>query len=126
MSDNITFATLNVRGAIKKDVARAKILSGIQLYKINVLLLQETHVNNLKLKNEVDKFFNCKSFWSFGSNDSKGSAILILNNFHHEIIKFDHDDDGRIVKVELKTSLGNVNIISLYAPNDISERKFFF
>ena len=126
MTGNFNIATLNVRGAIKKPDKRINILSGIKLNNLDILLLQETHVNNLKIKFEIDRFFDCQSFWSFGSNDSRGVAILLMNNFNYEITKFDTDNEGRILKIVLQTNLGCLNIINIYAPNDASNRKIFF
>ena len=89
-------------------------------------MLQETHVNNLKLKYEIDRIFNCQSFWSFGSNDSRGVAILIMKNFEHKMNKFENDNEGRMIKVELSSDLGNLKVVNVYPPNDVTHRKTFF
>ena len=107
MAEGFNLCTLNVRGTIKNNEYRKKILSCVQLYNINILMLQETHVNNLKFKYEIDRIFNCQSFWSFGSNDSRGVAILIMKNFEHEKNKFENDNEGRMIKVELSSDLGD-------------------
>ena len=64
MSDNFNAMSINVRGTIKSTEQRNKLLSCVQINNINILLLQETHVKDLRLKSEIDKNFNCKSFWS--------------------------------------------------------------
>ena len=79
--DGFNILSLNVRGTIKNPEQRGKLLALVEINKINVLLLQETHVNNLNIKETIDKIFNCNSYWSFGSNNSRGVAILIMNNF---------------------------------------------
>ena len=49
-----------------------------------------------------------------------------MNNFDKEIVKFDRDNNGRTVAVKINTPLGSLNIVNVYAPNDIAERKTFF
>ena len=59
MSDAFSVLSLNVRGTIKNPTQRAKLLMRVKLQKINIIMLQETHVNNLKIKSEIDKNFDC-------------------------------------------------------------------
>ena len=125
MADNFNVMSINVRGTIKNTEQRNKLLSCVQINNMNILLLQETHVKDLRLKSEIDKNFNCKSFWSFGSSDSKGVAVLIMNNFENTINKFEKDSEGRAVSVKISSPHGDFNIVSIYAPNNISERKIF-
>ena len=86
--ENLKILTLNIRGALKDVHHREKIRSIININKINVVLFQETHVENLKFKKEVDSFFNCQSLWSFGTNNSCGVATLIVNNFDFKFLSF--------------------------------------
>ena len=126
MAEGFNIGTLNVRGAIKHNELRKKIISCVKLYDLNILMIQETHVNNLRFKYDIDRIFDCQSFWSFGSNDSRGVAILVMNNFEYKINKFENDNEGRLVKVEISSNSGDLNIVSVYAPNDGATRKTFF
>ena len=119
MSDNFKCLSINVRGNIKNAEHKNKILSCVRLYNINVLLLQETHVSDLSYKKDIDKEFDCVSYWSFGSTDSRGVAIFIMNNFERDIVKFNRDLEGRAISVKLSSHIGNLNIVSIYAPNNI-------
>ena len=103
-----------------------KIRSIININKINVVLFQETHVENLKFKNEVDSFFNCQSLWSFGFNNSCGVATLIIDNFDFKFLSFKKDNDGRAISVKININECMVNIVNVYAPNNLRERKEFF
>ena len=105
--------SINVRGAIKNFEQRNKLLSCVAINNINILLLQETHVSNLGIKPEIDRLFDCQSFWSFGSNDSRGVAVLLMNNFEREIINFKKDREGRIISLIIKSELGELNIVSV-------------
>ena len=126
MAGDFNILTINVRGTIKDFEKRNKLLACAQLNNINVILMQETHVSGLNYKKKIDKIFDCKSYWSFGTSDSKGVAILLLNNFKREILKFDRDIEGRIVAVKIRTDWGDLNIVNVYSPNNIAERKTFF
>ena len=114
---------LNIRGNIKDKMHRNKILSILTCNNINIALLQETHVSNLRYKRDIDNSFNCQSLWSFGSNSSCGVVVLLMNNFEFELENFIKDNEGRIISVKIKTSYGKINIVNVYAPNDIRERK---
>ena len=88
MSDNFKILSINVRGNIKNEEHKGKLLSCVWLNNINILLLQETHVSDLRYKKDIEKEFDCLSYWSFGSTDSRGVAIFIMNSFERDIMKF--------------------------------------
>ena len=85
MSDNFNILSLNVNDNIKNSDHRGKLLACTRLYNIHILLLQETHVSSLRYKEEIDREFDCESFWSFGSTDSRGVAVLLMNKFERKI-----------------------------------------
>ena len=118
-------ATLNCRGAIKNLEYQCKLKSFFELNNLNIVFLQETHVNNLEMKKQIDKKFDCDSYWSFGASNSRGVAILILKKITYETIRFQTDQEGRLISVDIKTELGEIRFISVYLPNDIRERKGF-
>ena len=120
---NLKVITLNCRGAIKNTDLQNRLLSCFEINTTNIVLLQETHVSNFNLKNYIEKKFDCITYWSFGSNDSRGVAILILNNFTYHIEKFQRDNEGRIISVDIQSDVGSLRLISVYCPNDIPERK---
>ena len=123
MSDNFKILSLNINGNIKDSDARGRLLACVKLYNINIILLQETHVNSLNYKNKIDREFNCDSYWSFGASDSRGVAICVMKNFERDIIKFKRDFEGRVISVKVSFNLGVLNLVSAYSPNNISDRK---
>ena len=123
--NGFNIATLNCRGAIKNREHQDTLHSFFEVNKLNVILLQETHVNSLDIKKDIDKKFNCDSYWSFGSSNSRGVAILIFKNFKYEKIKFQTDYDGRVISIDIKSEFGEMRLMSIYLPNDITERKQF-
>ena len=61
---------------------------------------------------------------NFGTNHSKGTAILFNTKFN--ILNSHLSDDSRILLVNLKMEDDIFTIINIYAPNNMSDRKAFF
>ena len=72
----------------------------INKFKLDILLLQETHVDNLRLGKQIEQKLGGKIFWSLTIPDSKGVGIFVNNNFNVEIIKFHYDIEGRLVYLD--------------------------
>lgn len=120
--------TLNVKGLKGQQLRKTKLLqieSYIKKHKIDVLFLQETHVDQLTLGNEIAETLGGKIFWSLTGHNSKGVAIFINNVFDAKINKFHHDVEGRLVYVDIDKGF-NFRLINIYAPNDLFNRKQFF
>ena len=43
----------------------------------------------------------------------------------YHIDKFQRDNEGRIISVDIQSDVGSLRLISVYCPNDIPERKTF-
>ena len=72
------------------------------------------------------KCFRGQCFWSFGIGKSAGVAILVYPKFSGKIIPYVHDTDGRILSLLVDLNSFKLNIICVYAPNTVSDRKLFF
>ena len=120
--------TLNVNG-LHSDQSRLKLTSLdalIQKHKIDILYLQETHIDNLDLGNRIADQLGGKIFWSFtGKPDSKGVGIFINKSCDANVVKFHHDVEGRLIYVDIDKGL-NFRLLNIYAPNDPLSRKQFF
>ena len=57
---------------------------------------------------------------------SAGVAIFISPKFSGNIIRYVHDTDGRILSLLVNYNSFKFNIICLYAPNTVSDRRLFF
>uniref|UniRef100_A0A3P9HHD5 exodeoxyribonuclease III n=1 Tax=Oryzias latipes TaxID=8090 RepID=A0A3P9HHD5_ORYLA len=114
MSD-IKILTLNVKG-INHVVKRRKLLSMLKKDKVQVALLQETHLTDpehLKLRRDwVGQIF----FASYTSK-SRGVAILIHKHLPFTIDKIVQDKEGRFVLITGFLYGEQIMIGSVYAPN---------
>ena len=68
-----------------------------------------------------------KSFYSHGSNHSKGVMILVNPRYTLEVIKSIKDQNGRLIILDTKLDNQHLVLINIYAPNDTwQEIRFFF
>ena len=95
--------------------------------KVDICLVQETHIDNIVLGNFVEKRLNYRCFWSLTDNNKhKGVGILISKHLDCRIVNFSFDSFGRYVYVDISLNDFDIRIISVYAPNNEKERKSFF
>ena len=119
------FATLNCNG-FKSLRKLESVQYYLEKYRLDILFLQETHVDNLKLGKEIEQSLGGKILWSLGQTDSRGVGIFVSNRCQTEIIKFHHDVEGRLVYVDIDREGDQYRLINIYAPNDPRARKQFF
>ena len=86
------------------------------------MCLQDTHL----LKSDIA---SVKQIWNYcylhgTKTNSRGVAILLNNNFEHEVIEHNGDKDGNYLQLILRCSSIKINLINIYAPNH-DEPQFF-
>ncbi|CAG2195597.1 unnamed protein product [Mytilus edulis] len=92
---------------------------------ISFSLLQETFWDD-DYVNGIRHMYEGVIYESNGKNCRQGVAIMISNNYKESSKLVFKDDNGRFIHVTYDY-LGKVyNLVSLYAPNNYSERKEFF
>lgn len=112
---NTNIITLNVKG-INHVVKRRKILSMLKKDKVQVALLQETHLTDsehLKLKRD----WVGQIYYSSFNSKSRGVAILIHKHLQFTLEKVMQDTEGRYVVVTGWLYGERVLIGSAYAPS---------
>ena len=118
-------ATQNCKGlhlSNKSDLL--KIL--IEKENPDILLLQETHVDSLKLGKLIEKKIGGKFFWSYGTNNARGVGVYIKSSLNFVFYKFITDPFGRFIVIDAKIHDNDFRIINVYAPNNAADRKQFF
>ena len=75
----------------------------IEKFKIDILFLQETHIDNLHLGQTIDNKLGGKTYWSFSFK--QGVGIFISNKLQANIVglKFYHVVEGRIINLDIDT-----------------------
>ena len=89
-------------------------------------LLQEMHSSCKTQADLIEKCFKGQCFWSIGIGKSAGIAIFVSPKFSGKIIRYVYDTDGRILSLLVDLNSFKFNIICLYAPITVSDRKLFF
>ena len=95
--------------------------------KVDILCLQETHINNRKSANIIERFISLdfKYIWSFGHGQSCGVCIIFINSAI-DVPKFQIDFDGRFIYTDIVFNENNLRLCNIYAPNTPGERTEFF
>ena len=122
MANNIKIISLNARG-LRETKKRSNLFFWLKEKKIDICLLQETYWTT-DIRNKLLKEWGTNLLMNFGTNHSKGTAILFNTKFN--ILNSHLSDDSRILLVNLKMEDDIFTIINIYAPNNMSDRKAFF
>ena len=95
--------------------------------KIDILLLQETFVDNLTLAKSIEQHFNLnkRCIWNFGKADSCGVAIFLFNE-NICIEQFHTDIFGRLIRLDFSgDGYSNFRLVNAYFPSDSTDRLDF-
>ena len=122
---SLRILSLNVR-CLGTPYKRYTVLRELERLNYDFFLLQETHVSTKRLADEIACCWPGQCFWSFGRGKSAGVALLVSPRFSGRVSRFLFDSDGRVLSALVLLGSMNVNIVNIYAPNTVSERKIFF
>lgn len=89
-------------------------------------MIQETLCNNQDNIDSLSSRWPGLSFWSPAVGRQGGVVILVNQNFEGEIVSWRKDTDGRIVSLLVKIDNFKINLICIYAPTNLTDRKLFF
>lgn len=125
MGPPLKIISLNVNG-IRNFLKCQNILLWLVTLNFDVVFLQETHFSSSFDCNSISQLWEGSSFFSFGSNYSCGTAILVQKNLASAILSSSSDINGRWVRVSLEINDSPIQLLNVYAPNTISARADFF
>ena len=117
--------SLNVRG-LGTPTKQYLVSHELSLLDYDVFLLQETHVSCKKKADSFERLWRGRCFWSFGTGSSAGVAVLFSSNFSGKCLRFIFDSYGHIFSMLIVVGSSGVNVLNIYAPNTVSDRKAFF
>ena len=117
--------SINVRGLVSPS-KRELISCKLSRFDYNVFFLQETHGSCKKHVDAFQKLWQGQCLWSFGTGRSAGVAVLFSPSFSGKISRYVFDSDGRILSGLVQYYNASFNLVNVYAPNSISDRKIFF
>ena len=124
MADLFKLVSLNVRG-ISNFHKKRTMFTWCRKRKADVIFLQETHSKEDSEKQWANEWGG-KAFFSHGSPNSCGVAILISNNFNCVIQKSIVDPQGRFIILKAGIQDKVYILVNIYAPNkDKVSGKFY-
>lgn len=123
--NRLRIISLNVRG-LRTPSKLGKIVSELTFLNCDVIFLQETHVSCKTQADKVERLWNGKCFWSFGTSNSASVAVFFSPRFPGEIVRYLFDSNGRILSLLIDFQNYRFNLVNVYAPTAVSERKSFF
>jgi hypothetical protein len=122
MIEKIKIATINIR-SIKKVEKILYLYDLCERNKLDLIFIQETHLNEITVQNEIKKiFFNYYCYFPILSSTYKGIGIVIRNKDNICQIKCEIFDPNRIMNTSLIYGETKFNIINIYSPNDPNEQ----
>ncbi|KAJ0000416.1 hypothetical protein NQD34_012258 [Periophthalmus magnuspinnatus] len=115
MISQLTVASYNVNGVLS-PIKRSKVLSKMKKEGAEVLLLQETHMNDKEHEKLKRYGYNQEFSSSYGAGHRRGVCILISNRISFEMLKTIKDAEGRYILVTGRLEGILVTLINIYAP----------
>lgn len=111
---NIKVISLNVNG-LNIDAKRRIIFDHLRKLKADLYLLQETHAsdNSVRLWSQE---WGGKILANNGTQSSKGVMILFDRSLSFKILNQWHDEEGRILGLDLELAGVVYSLINIYAP----------
>ena len=117
--------SLNARGLVT-PTKRDRFLHELSRLNFDLFLIQETHVSCKRQADDFSRNWPGECFWSFGRGRSSGVGLLVSPTFQGSVSRFVFDSDGRIISALVLLGPHRINVVNIYAPNTVSERKTFF
>ena len=124
MKEYLHCIALNARGLNEINKQR-KLFKWASDQKIDVFLIQETHLTNDKI-NKFDFTWNGDGFHSFGTPFSRGVSILLRKDIEYKLIDKLLDCNGRYLLLKVLIQGITYVFVNVYAPNDSIKQEAHF
>ena len=121
---SLKILSINVRGLVTPAKC-SLVLRELERLHYDLFLLQETHVSCKEQADHIAHTWPGECFWSFGRGKSAGVALFVSPRFSGKISRFLFDSDGRVFSALVILPSRSFNVVNVYAPNTVSERKTF-
>lgn len=113
---SINFLSLNVNG-IQDHKKRAQLFTLFKLRHHDIVCLQETHIHSIDLVERCKREWQGPSYWSIGTDGTRGVAILVHPRLDYAFKSVQHDDDKRVITLEFISSEALYTLICVYCHN---------
>ena len=111
--------SFNVRG-LRQSIKRQAIFQWLTLNFSGIHFLQETHSCHT-IENIWATEWDGEIFYSHGSSNSRGVAILIDRKYDIETISIERDQNGRYIIIHCKIHNTHIVLVNIYCPTKDNE-----
>lgn len=87
-------------------------------------MLQETFWDETIIE-DIKPLWEGNIFYSNSTNNRSGVAILVHKKWTHSVNFLKADDWGRMISIEINIENTKLNLMSIYAPNNCTQREIF-
>ena len=117
--------TVNARG-FANPLTHNFLFDSIESSNCDVCFVQETLVSSESTIKSLSRRWLGRCFWSPACGRQGGVVTLISPKCSDEIVSWKKDSHGRIVSILIRSNGVDVNLVNIYAPTNLAERKIFF
>ena len=96
------------------------------LFEGDIFCFQETKISDLCVFRSCAEKWRGSCFWSPAFGKQGGVLTCLSDLFDYEVVQWKRDTSGRVVSVVIKINDYSINIVNIYAPTNLTERKVFF
>ena len=118
IKSKLTVATLNVKGLNDKQKQR-NTLTLLKSYKLDIILLQETNLNNKATREFLQQQWLFDSVWS-------SKAAILAGNKNISFKDNKTEQNGRVITTFTSYRNYTIKITNIYAPPNQPDRILFF
>ena len=115
MNETVSICSFNCRGLGDKR-KRADVLNFLNTKKFSIVCLQDVHWT-CEMENQIKLDWGYDCFFSHGTSNSRGTAILLNDNFIFKAHGYKSDPGGNWVILDITFSDIRVSLANIYGPN---------
>ena len=123
MTSIFNLISINSRGF---NQATRKALLDYVRFGFGIICIQETLISDPVAFNSLVADWSGPSFWSPAVGKQAGVIVLISDRFDGQVLSWRRDHDGRVLSLLVEYNNRKFNIINVYAPTLLTDRKVFF
>ena len=120
--DKLKICSYNCRG-LNSTKKRFDLFTLFKEKKVDVLCLQETHFTE-EIEHKIYQQWEGVCFYSHGSSNSKGVAILLRKGLDIKVAECKKDNNGQFIALNISYENNSFILGNIYAPN--SDKPDFF
>ena len=92
----------------------------------DICFVQETLVSLESSINSLSRRWLGRSFWSPANGKQGGVAVLFSPKCDLDVLSWKRDSLGRVISLLVKIDDVNFNLVNIYAPTNLTDRKTFY